>query len=251
MLARRARSGFWGERGGQELGLVLARLLAQLLVIGQCGGEEALVGRERRPRLTEAVLEARDAVEEPRDRQPLVGLLILVKRRLAAAGLGQLAGALVVDQALAVVQAGVLGRFDGRRLGGGGAGRAVEVALERTGATRIVQLQRRDGSWSRLADELADADLVINATPVGTGSDESPIPAALLRPGLAVYDLVYRPSPTRLVRDARAAGAPARGGAGMLLGQGWRSIELWLSVPAPIEAMRAGLRSALGGEADV
>lgn len=136
-------------------------------------------------------------------------------------------------------------------LGAGGAGRAVEVALERTGATRVLQLQRRDGSWSRLADALADADLVINATPVGTGADESPIPAALLRPGLAVYDLVYRPSPTRLVRDARAAGAPARGGAGMLLGQGWRSFELWLGVPAPIEAMRAGLRSALGGEADV
>lgn len=136
-------------------------------------------------------------------------------------------------------------------LGAGGAGRAVEVALERTGATRVVGLQRRDGSWSRLADELAEADLVVNATPVGTGSDESPIPTALLRPGLAVYDLVYRPSPTRLVRDARAAGARARGGAGMLLGQGWRSLELWLGVAAPIEAMRAGLRTALGGEADV
>lgn len=136
-------------------------------------------------------------------------------------------------------------------LGAGGAGRAVEVALERTGATRIVQLQRRDGSWTRLADELAVADLVVNATPVGTGSDETPIPVALLRPDLAVYDLVYRPSPTRLVRDARAVGARARSGAGMLLGQGWRSFELWLGLPAPVEAMRAGLRSALGGEADV
>jgi len=136
-------------------------------------------------------------------------------------------------------------------LGGGGAGRAVEVALERTGATHIGRVMRRDGSWARLADELADADLVVNATPVGTGSDESPVPAGLLRPGLAVFDLVYRPSPTRLVRDAHAAGAPARGGAGMLLGQGWRSLELWLGVPAPIEAMRAGLRSALGDDADV
>lgn len=136
-------------------------------------------------------------------------------------------------------------------LGGGGAGRAVEVALERAGATRIVRIQRRDGTWAHLADALAGADLVVNATPVGTGSDESPVPVALLRPELAVYDLVYRPSPTRLVRDARAAGAPARSGAGMLLGQGWRSFELWLGVPAPVEAMRAGLRSALGGETDV
>ena len=136
-------------------------------------------------------------------------------------------------------------------LGGGGAGRAVEVALERTGAPRVRRVMRRDGSWARLADELADADLVVNATPVGTGSDASPVPVTLLRPGLAVFDLVYRPSPTRLVRDARAAGAPARGGAGMLLGQGWRSLELWLDMPAPIDAMRAGLRSALEGDADV
>ena len=136
-------------------------------------------------------------------------------------------------------------------LGGGGAGRAVEVALERTGASRIRTVMRRDGSWDRMADELADADLMVNATPVGTGSDTSPVPAGLLRPDLAVFDLVYRPSPTRLVRDARAAGARARGGAGMLLGQGWRSIELWLDVRAPIDAMREGLRAALGGSADV
>jgi shikimate dehydrogenase len=136
-------------------------------------------------------------------------------------------------------------------LGGGGAGRAVEVALERTRATRVVWLMRRDGSWGRLAEELGAADLVVNATPVGTGSDESPIPAGLLRPGLAVYDLVYRPSPTRLVREARAAGALAVGGAGMLLGQGWRSLELWFGRPAPVEVMRDGLRAALGGDADV
>ncbi|MFN8621706.1 MAG: shikimate dehydrogenase [Chloroflexota bacterium] len=136
-------------------------------------------------------------------------------------------------------------------LGGGGAGRAVVEALARAGATEIITLQRRDGSWARLGDELATADLVVNATPVGTGSDESPVPVELLRPGLAVFDLVYRPSPTRLVRDARAAGAPARSGAGMLLGQGWRSLELWLGVAAPVDVMREALRDALGGTADV
>lgn len=136
-------------------------------------------------------------------------------------------------------------------LGAGGAGRAVELALERAGATAIERLARRDGSWARLPEALAAADLVVNATPVGTGSDESPVPASLLRPDLAVFDLVYRPSPTRLVREARAAGAPARGGASMLLGQGWRSLELWLGIPAPVAAMREGLRAALGEGADV
>ena len=107
-----------------------------------------------------------------------------------------------------------------------------------------------DGSWDRLAELLATADLVINATPVGTAADESPVPAELLRPDLAVFDLVYRPSPTRLVREARAVGAPARAGGGMLLGQAWRSLELWLGVPAPIDAMRAALRRSVGEGVD-
>lgn len=135
-------------------------------------------------------------------------------------------------------------------LGAGGAGRAVALALATIGETEVRVLRRSDGSMSRLADELAVADLLVNATPVGTGSDESPVPAELLHPDLAVLDLVYRPSPTRLVRDARAAGARAQAGGGILLGQAWRSLELWLGRPAPVEAMRAALRAELGSAAD-
>jgi len=135
-------------------------------------------------------------------------------------------------------------------LGGGGAARAVLLALEDAGAREVVSLTRSGGTWSRLPDELARADLVVNATPVGTGSDESPVPTALHRPGLAVLDLVYRPSPTRLVREARAAGAPARAGGGMLLGQAVRSLELWLGVPAPVEAMREALVASVGDGVD-
>lgn len=136
-------------------------------------------------------------------------------------------------------------------LGGGGAARAVVLALEDAGAQEVVSLTRSGGTWDRLAQELARADLVANATPIGTGGDESPVPAALHRPDLAVFDLVYRPSPTRLVREARAAGAPARAGAGMLLGQAARSIGLWLGVPAPVAAMRAALVANVGEGADV
>jgi shikimate dehydrogenase len=135
-------------------------------------------------------------------------------------------------------------------LGAGGAGRAAELALRDSGAERVTLLRRSDGSMDRLAENLAEADLLVNATPVGTASDESPVDAGHLRPDLAVIDLVYRPSPTRLVRDARAAGAPAVAGAGILLGQAWRSLELWLSVPAPVEAMRRALRAELGDGAD-
>ncbi len=135
-------------------------------------------------------------------------------------------------------------------LGGGGAARAVLLALEDAGAREVVPLTRSDGTWHRLPDETARADLLVNATPVGTGSDDTPVPAALHRPGLAVLDLVYRPSPTRLVRDARAAGAPARAGGGMLLGQAVRSLELWLGVAAPVAAMRGALAASVGAGVD-
>lgn len=65
-----------------------------------------------------------------------------------------------------------------------------------------------------------------------------------------MLDLVYRPSPTDLVAKAREAGAVARGGAGMLLGQAARSFTLWTGLEAPLDAMRAALRAELGAAAD-
>lgn len=146
-------------------------------------------------------------------------------------------------------------------LGAGGAARSAVHALEQSGSERVEMVQRGDGSWDRLRKLLEDADLVMNATPIGTaglskgGTDphgaDTPIPAALLRSDLAVLDLVYRPSPTRLVREARETGASAAGGAGILLGQGRRSLELWLGVPAPVDEMRAALLQEIGPGADV
>jgi len=138
-------------------------------------------------------------------------------------------------------------------LGAGGAARSAVLALKASDVKRVEIVKRGDGSWDRLPKLLPDADLVVNATPVGTdgGNGDSPIPVALLRPDLAVLDLVYRPSPTRLVREAREAGATATGGAGILLGQGWRSLELWLGMPAPVASMRTALLEELGPDADV
>lgn len=132
-------------------------------------------------------------------------------------------------------------------LGAGGASRAATAALEDAGIETVV-VDR--AAWDALPRHLAGADLLVNATPIGTGSDESPVPAALLRADLAVLDLVYRPSPTRLVRDARLCGAPAAGGAGVLLRQAVASLELWIGRPAPVEAMRAALRAELGDGTD-
>ena len=127
-------------------------------------------------------------------------------------------------------------------------GRARAGGVRREGDRAVT---RSDGSWDRLETLLGGADLVVNATPIGMGDERSPVPAAWLRPDLAVLDLVYRPSPTRLVHDARAVGADAEAGAGVLLGQGWRSLELWLGETAPVDAMRAALQVELGDGADV
>jgi shikimate dehydrogenase len=135
-------------------------------------------------------------------------------------------------------------------LGAGGVSRAVQLALAKVGVERVTVLRRSDGSMRRLAEAVPTADLLVNATPVGTGSDETLVPNGLLRPDLAVLDLVYRPSPTRLVREARDVGAAAEAGANILLGQAWRSLELWIDQPAPVEAMRAALDAELGGTSD-
>lgn len=132
-------------------------------------------------------------------------------------------------------------------LGAGGASRAVVAALANAGCSTFVLDRAR---WKNLPGALATADLVVNATPVGTDSDETPVPSHLLRPDLTVFDLVYRPSPTRLVREARQAGARARGGAGMLLRQAVLSFRLWTGREAPVDVMRHALRGELGEEAD-
>jgi len=134
-------------------------------------------------------------------------------------------------------------------LGTGGAARTVAVALEDAGRPDVHMVSRAD--WANLGVLLSTADLVVNATPIGTTSDESPVPALMLRPGLTVLDLTYRPSPTRLVRNARAIGARARAGAGVLLRQAALSFELWTDQPAPMSVMRDALLSELGTGADV
>ena len=152
------------------------------------------------------------------------------------------------DLAAIAAEIEALGRFASAVvLGAGGASRAVQAALEDAGTTVEVVDRSR---WSELPDLLAAADLLVNATPIGTGSDETPVPAAVLRPDLAVLDLVYRPVATRLVRDARAVGATATGGLGVLLRQGAASFALWTGREAPLDVMREALERELGVTVD-
>ena len=90
--------------------------------------------------------------------------------------------------------------------------------------------------------QLADIDLIVNATPLGmNASDPAPIPARLLAPHHIVFDCVYRPSKTALLRAADEAGARGANGLSMLLHQGALSFSIWFNREAPIEAMRSAI----------
>lgn len=150
----------------------------------------------------------------------------------------------------------------GRRavvLGAGGAARAVVLALARGGAEvvvvnrspepaeRAVALAGGRGRVGAPAD-VAAADVVINATPVGMegAPPGPPTGAEHLRSGQVVVDLVYHPRRTPLLERAAAEGAIAVGGLGMLVHQAGRAFTLWTGEPAPIDVMTA----AVGGSVD-
>ena len=95
---------------------------------------------------------------------------------------------------------------------------------------------------SAMRTQLADIDLIVNATPLGMNpSNPTPIPARLIAPHHIVFDCVYEPSKTALLRAAEEAGARGANGLSMLLYQGARSFSIWFNREAPIEAMRAAL----------
>ena len=143
----------------------------------------------------------------------------------------------------------------GRRclvVGSGGGARAVILALARAGASRVVVAGRTPsrvqaaaalaGPIGRVGEtsEADDAELVVNATPVGMAGQETaapPVPIDRLGPGQLVFDLVYHPPATALVEAARARGAVGLGGLGMLVHQAALAFELWTGCPAPVQAM--------------
>ena len=90
--------------------------------------------------------------------------------------------------------------------------------------------------------QLADIDLIVNATPLGMNpSDPAPIPGRLIAPHHMVFDCVYGPSKTALLRAAEQAGARSANGISMLLHQGALSFSTWFDRDPPIDAMRKAL----------
>ena len=149
-------------------------------------------------------------------------------------------------------------------VGAGGAARAVVAGLLERGAQvtvlnrdpkRADVLARQLGMDMRLRsgplvkETLVEcgcaADLLVNATPVGSWPDQeaSIWPPEVRYPAhLAVFDLVYSPQETRLLRSARESGACTFGGIELLVAQGAQAFELWTGLPAPLEVMRIACR---------
>jgi shikimate dehydrogenase len=95
-------------------------------------------------------------------------------------------------------------------------------------------------SSSDVQRNLQDSDILVNATSVGMKpkAEESLVSPKVLRPDLAVMDIVYNPLETKLAKDAKAAGAKVVSGVEMLIYQGAASFEIWTGKSAPVEVMR-------------
>ena len=136
-------------------------------------------------------------------------------------------------------------------IGAGGLARALAYALSDRGV-RLTIANRGLGRARELATEVGatyvalekmagvPADLLLQTTSVGMHPKvgESIVPAAMLHPGLVVYDAVYNPLETRLLREARAAGCVTVSGLGHFVNQAARQFELWTGLEAPRDIMR-------------
>ncbi len=144
-------------------------------------------------------------------------------------------------------------------LGAGGAARAIAHALHAKKAHLIIAARTYDRA-AKLAAEVQckvvdwqgrhnvqPCDVVINCTPVGMhpNVDESPLHASFLKPGLTVFDTVYTPENTMLVREARVRGCHVVTGVDMFVRQAARQFELFTGLTPPIDKMRELLRKAM------
>jgi shikimate dehydrogenase len=153
-------------------------------------------------------------------------------------------------------------------LGAGGAARAVTYALLQSGWQVVVAARRLEQARELIQSFCPSKDirqlsaicldraaieaqapgisLIVNTTPAGMTPHEadSPWPEDLPFPdGAFVYDLVYNPAQTRLVREARQAGLPAANGMGMLVEQAALAFERWTGQVPPRQAMRYSMNS--------
>jgi shikimate dehydrogenase len=150
-------------------------------------------------------------------------------------------------------------------LGVGGAGRAAALKLASESISELCLVNRTRSKAEAVATEIRErhlgvkvtigypakpVELVLNATSLGLKAND-PLPLdgkqfALQQAG-AVYDMIYRPAETALLRAAKAAGCRTANGLGMLLYQGAEALELWSGQTAPVDIMRQALENNVYG----
>jgi shikimate dehydrogenase len=146
-------------------------------------------------------------------------------------------------------------------IGGGGAARSLALTFAREGAKEIVLLNRTLERAQVIAEETATlnvptralpldqstlheviphTDLLVNSTSVGMhpNINDTPVPREVLHAGLVVYDIVYNPLETRLLREAREVGARTVDGLGMLIYTNVRAVEICAGLEISAHTMR-------------
>ncbi|MBI3837157.1 MAG: shikimate dehydrogenase [Planctomycetia bacterium] len=153
-------------------------------------------------------------------------------------------------------------------LGAGGAARAIAVEVGLAGAAQITIVNRTEPRGQELADLLnhqvhvaarfvqwdgdyelpPETDVLINATSIGLGDDDSRVPLSVgtLEPDMVVADVIFNPPETRLIRDARQRGCQTLDGLGMLVNQAVIAFKIWTGRDADAAVMRDALEEFLG-----
>ena len=155
-------------------------------------------------------------------------------------------------------------------LGAGGAARAIGCILAQEKAQLTILNRKQELSWAEnlaqlltknykadvnpgeltrenLQKALAKADILVNATVVGMSpdTDQTPVSADLLSANLTVFDVVYNPLQTKLLREAKTTGARTISGLDMLVWQGAISFEKWTGQTPPVDVMYQSVRKLL------
>ena len=150
-------------------------------------------------------------------------------------------------------------------LGTGGAGQVAALRLAAENVSELFLMDFVSAKAEAVAQEICKrhpqvkvvvgfpkgpVDLLLNATPLGLkAGDASPLEGTPFSPRQArvVYDMIYNPAETALLKGAKAAGCKTANGLGMLLHQGAKAFEIWTGQPAPLDVMRRALKQNIYG----
>jgi shikimate dehydrogenase len=166
---------------------------------------------------------------------------------------------------MALTESGV--RIKGKNvllLGAGGAARAIAFTLATEGANvtianrtpeRAISLAKEAGSTEKinasglenLKDRIKNSDILINSTAVGMSPKvfETLVTSDIMHSDLVVFDIVYNPLNTRLLQEAKIAGAKTIDGVKMLVYQGAEAFKIWTGKIPPVDIMEKAVREKL------